>query len=158
MANSFTYNQTKIAVGDRIAVHLRIEEEGKTRTQIFEGLVIGVKGRDIGQTFTIRKIASNSIGVERILPVASPFIDKIEMITQGNVRRSKLYYLRERVGRKALRVKGKKRINIKAKDEKKPVKSAPKKAVKPTPKKETKADNKSAGTKSGATSKKAASK
>lgn len=105
MANSFDYKSHQFTVGDTLRVHLKIEEEGKTRNQIFEGLLIKVKGRQENKTFTVRKIGANNIGVERILPVNSPNIDKIEVKSRGKVRRAKLYYLRDRVGRRALRVK-----------------------------------------------------
>lgn len=121
MANSFIHNNQRINVGDHVAVYQKIEEEGKTRVQIFEGLIIGVKNRDVGKSFTIRKIASGNIGVERIIPVFSPNIDKIEIKARGSVRRAKLNYLRGRTGKLALRVKEKKII-------------APKKAKKPAPK------------------------
>ena len=122
MANHFIYQETRINVGDRIAVYQKIEEEGKTRTQIFEGLVIGVKGRGVGQTFTVRKISTAAVGVERIIPVNSPIIDKIEIKARGDIRRAKLYYLRKRTGKLALRVKEKKVVTPKTK--------APKKASK----------------------------
>lgn len=105
MANHFQFKDQTINVGDRVAVHLRIEEEGKSRTQVFEGLIIGTKGSGVNKTFTIRKIGANSIGVERIIPLISPFIEKMEVKTRGKVRRAKLNYLRGRVGRRALRVK-----------------------------------------------------
>lgn len=108
MANTVTIKGQKINVGDRIAVHQKIVEEGKTRIQVFDGLVIGIKGREPGKTFIVRKIASQSVGVERIYPVNSPNIDRVEVKSQGTVRRGKLYYLRGRVGRKAIRVKEKK--------------------------------------------------
>lgn len=107
MAQRMTYKDQDYHVGDTVQVYLSIEEEGKTRTQMFEGMIIAIKGSGIGQTFTVRKIGANNIGVERILPVASPFIEKIDVKSRGSVRRSKLYYLRERVGRRALRVKEK---------------------------------------------------
>jgi len=117
MANSFTYKEKQYTVGDRVSVHQKIEEEGKTRTQAFEGIIIAIKGRVDGQTFTVRKIGANSIGVEKIFPIMSPIIDKIELKARGHVRRSKLYYLRERVGRKAVRVKEKKKVTKEAKPE-----------------------------------------
>ena len=107
MANLFTFKTKLIHVGDRISVHQRILEEGKTRVQIFDGIVIGIKGRQDGQSFTVRKIGAGSIGVERIYPVQSPNIEDITVKNRGNVRRAKLYYLRGRVGRQALRVKEK---------------------------------------------------
>jgi large subunit ribosomal protein L19 len=107
MANSFEYNKQSFCVGDKVKVSLDIKEDDKVRSQIFEGIIIGVKGREEGKTFTVRKIGANSIGVERILPVLSPTISGIEMVSRGNVRRAKLYYLRDRIGRRALRVKEK---------------------------------------------------
>lgn len=105
MANNFDFQNQIVHVGDRIAVYQKIEEEGKSRTQIFEGMVIAVKGRNDGKSFLVRKISAGSIGVERIFPVHSPFLEKIVIKAAGNVRRSKLYYLRHRTGRQALRVK-----------------------------------------------------
>jgi large subunit ribosomal protein L19 len=106
MSNSFTYKNLQLTVGDRIAVHQKIEEEGKIRTQVFEGILIATKGREDNRTFIVRKIAVNNIGVERIFPVLSPLIDDITLKSKGHTRRAKLYYLRGRSGRKALRVKG----------------------------------------------------
>lgn len=122
MANSFKLLDQTIHVGDRIAVYLKIVEEGKTRSQAFEGLVIGVRNSDSGKSFVVRKMAANSVGVERIIPVASPTISKIVIKARGNVRRAKLNYLRNRTGRLALRVKEKKTT------------LQPKKSVKPTTK------------------------
>lgn len=110
MANSFTYQDQVINVGDTIRVHQKIQEDDKTRIQVFEGLLIAIKGRDVNKTFTVRKIGANSIGVERIIPIASPLIDKIEIKSRGGVRRAKLYYMRDRVGRRASRVKEKKAL------------------------------------------------
>jgi large subunit ribosomal protein L19 len=107
MANTFTYKTNAIHVGDRISVHQRILEEGKTRIQIFDGVVIGIKNRNEGQSFTVRKIGAGGIGIERIYPANSPNIENITVKNRGDVRRAKLYYLRGRVGRQALRVKEK---------------------------------------------------
>lgn len=104
MSLQFAHNDKKFHIGDTLRVHQTIVEDKKTRTQIFEGLLIAISGRQENQSFTVRKIATGSIGVERIFPVNSPFIEKIEVKSQGKVHRSKLYYLRERIGRKALRV------------------------------------------------------
>jgi len=92
--------------GDTVRVHYRIEEGGKARIQRFEGTVIKRSGTGIKETFTVRKI-SQGIGVERIFPVHSPNVSKIEVLRKGRVRRAKLYYLRERKG-KAARIKEKK--------------------------------------------------
>lgn len=90
--------------GDTVRVHVKIVEKGKTRTQMFEGLVIAKKhGAEAGATFTVRKI-SNGVGVERIFPLYSPSIDKIEIVRRAKVRRSKLYFIREKVT-KAIRRK-----------------------------------------------------
>jgi large subunit ribosomal protein L19 len=108
MAQYLKYNDnTKFSVGDTIAVHQEISEGTKTRVQIFEGLVIAIKGSENGKSFTVRKIATNSIGVEKIYPVNAPFIKKIVVKREGQVRRAKLYYLRDRVGKAATRIKEK---------------------------------------------------
>lgn len=91
--------------GDTVRVHVRVVEGGKERVQVFEGTVIGQKDGDIRATFTVRKI-SNGVGVERVFPLHSPKIAKIEVTRRGLVRRAKLYYLRGKVG-KAARIKEK---------------------------------------------------
>lgn len=93
--------------GDTVRVHVRILEGDKERIQVFEGFVIGRSGGGLRETFRVRKM-SYGIGVERIFPVHSPRLDKIEVIRRGRVRRAKLYYLRDRKG-KAAQVKEKRR-------------------------------------------------
>lgn len=93
--------------GDTIKVHLRIVEGEKERIQVFQGNVIRIHRGNTNATFTIRKV-SDGIGVERIFPMHSPFIDHVELVSEGCVRRSRLYYLRELKG-KAARIKPKKR-------------------------------------------------
>ena len=105
MAKYFDYQTTQISVGDTIRVHQEITEGNKQRIQVFEGIVIAIKNRGQGQSFTVRKIASNGIGVEKIYPVHMPGIKRIEVKSKGKVRRAKLYYLRERVGKRATKVK-----------------------------------------------------
>jgi len=107
MALSFTYQEKVVSVGDTVKVHQEIVEGEKRRIQVFEGLVIAIKNRGQGQSFTIRKIASGGIGVEKILPVMMPSIKKIEVKRKGNVKRAKLYFLRDRVGKGATKVKEK---------------------------------------------------
>lgn len=107
MAQNFTYNDQKINVGDTVRVHQEISEGKKTRVQVFEGLVIAVKNREVNKTFTVRKIATGGIGVEKIFPLMIPSIKKIEVKRRGDVKRSKLYYLRAKVGKAASRVKEK---------------------------------------------------
>ncbi|MBF0099770.1 MAG: 50S ribosomal protein L19 [Desulfobacterales bacterium] len=89
--------------GDTIKVHVRIREGEKERIQIFQGIVIARKNGLSGASFTVRKI-SNGIGVERVFPLHSPIIEKIELVTRGRVRRAKIYYLRYLKG-KAARIK-----------------------------------------------------
>lgn len=94
------------AAGDSVRVHVRVIEGGRERVQLFEGVVIARNGGDGARgTFTVRKL-SFGVGVERIFPVHSPIIQKIEVVRRGDVRRAKLYYLRDRVG-KATRIKEK---------------------------------------------------
>ncbi len=91
--------------GDHIRVHVRVIEGDKERIQPFEGDVISIRGAGLNKTFTVRKISSG-VGVERIFPLYSPKIAKVEMVKEGNVRRAKLYYLRNLSG-KAARIKSK---------------------------------------------------
>ncbi len=86
--------------GDTVKVHVLVKEGDKERSQIFEGVVIGRKGSGTNETFTVRKI-SGGIGVERVFPLHSPQIAKIQRVRRGRVRRSKLYYLRELKGKSA---------------------------------------------------------
>ncbi|CCY54418.1 50S ribosomal protein L19 [Coprococcus sp. CAG:782] len=91
------------SVGDTVKVYNRIKEGNKERIQLFEGTVIKRQGGSNRETFTVRKI-SNGVGVEKTWPVHSPFVEKIEVVRKGKVRRAKIYYLRSRVG-KAAKVK-----------------------------------------------------
>ncbi len=93
--------------GDKVRVKIKISEENKDRVQAYEGIVLKIQGSGINKTFTVRKISFNNVGVERTFLLHSPMIQSIERISEGIVRRSKLYYLRDRVGKKA-RVKTKK--------------------------------------------------
>jgi large subunit ribosomal protein L19 len=89
-----------IRPGDLVRVHFRVEEEGKSRVQVYEGIVIAIRGKGMGKTFTVRKV-SFGVGVERIFPLYSPLIEKVEVVTRHKVRRAKLYFLREKAGKKA---------------------------------------------------------
>jgi large subunit ribosomal protein L19 len=86
--------------GDTVKVHVNIVEGTRSRIQVFQGAVIGRQGHGIGETFTVRKV-SFQVGVERTFPIHSPVIDHIEVVTRGDVRRAKLYYLRSLRGKKA---------------------------------------------------------
>lgn len=87
--------------GDTVKVHVRVVEGARVRVQIFQGIVISRQGSGIRETFTVRKISFNNVGVERTFPVHSPGLAQIEVVSHGQVRRAKLYYLRSRVGRAA---------------------------------------------------------
>ena len=87
--------------GDSVKVHVKVTEGNRTRVQVFEGNVIARRGSGVRESFKVRKISFNGIGVERTFPVHTPVIDKIEVTRRGKVRRAKLYYLRDRVGKKA---------------------------------------------------------
>lgn len=98
MAIHATKDGVKFGVGDTIRVTQKITEGSKTRLQVFEGMVIGIKGRDINKTFTLRRIGVQQIGIEKIFPLYSPLIEKIEVTREGTkgVRRAKLYYTRKK--------------------------------------------------------------
>ena len=90
----------EIRVGDHVRVHLKIVEGTRERTQVFEGTIIARKGQGLSETFTVRRV-SYGVGVERIIYVHSPKIDQIDVVSHGVSRRAKLYYLRDRVGKRA---------------------------------------------------------
>lgn len=92
-----------IKIGDTVKVHVKIREGEKERIQVFEGTIIARKGSGVSETFTVRRV-SYGVGVERVFPVHSPNVAKVETVRSGKVRRAKLYYLRSRVG-KAAKVK-----------------------------------------------------
>lgn len=99
------FEETDIHIGDKLAVHSQVIEGEKTRTQIFEGILISLRGRGENKTFTVRKISPGGIGVERTWPLNSRTIVKIDVKKKtSGVRRSKLYYLRNRTGKAAIRV------------------------------------------------------
>ncbi len=89
-----------LKAGQTVRVHVKVVEGDKERTQVFEGVVIAISGKGSRSTFTVRKI-SYGVGVERIFPLYSPRIDKIQVVSSGKVRRAKLYYLRELSGKRA---------------------------------------------------------
>lgn len=94
-------------IGDTVTVGVRISEGGKQRVQPYQGVVIARRGRGMGETFTVRRIVNNQ-GVERVFPLHSPNIAKVEVLRSGHVRRAKLYYLRDRIG-KARRLRDQRR-------------------------------------------------
>lgn len=90
----------EIAVGDSVKVHIKIKEGSKERIQVFEGFVIAKRGSGVKQTITVRRL-SYGVGVEKVFPIHSPNVDKIEKVRKNKARRAKLYYLRDRVGKAA---------------------------------------------------------
>lgn len=107
MLNSLEKAQLKkrpeVKVGDTVKLHIKIKEGSKERIQIFEGVVISIKGSGLSKNIVVRKI-SYGVGVEKIVPLHAPTLEKIEVVKRGSVRKSKLYYLRDRVGKRALKV------------------------------------------------------
>ncbi|BCX14289.1 MAG: hypothetical protein KatS3mg085_821 [Candidatus Dojkabacteria bacterium] len=94
----------QVQIGDTVVVHTIIRDGNKTRIQKFKGLIIAMSGKGVSKTFTVRKI-SYGVGVEKIFPLYSTNIEKIEILKHAKVRRSKLYFLRNRVGKKAMKLK-----------------------------------------------------
>ena len=103
--DSIKADAPKFEVGDTVRVHVRITEGNKTRVQVYEGTVIAKKHGGVSETFTVRRVA-HGCGVERVFPLHAPSVEKVEVVRMGKVRRAKLYYLRDRVG-KAAKVKSK---------------------------------------------------
>ena len=101
--SSLKENVPVLNVGDTVRVHVRIKEGDKSRIQVFEGTIIAKKHGGINETFTVRRVA-HGCGIERVFPVHSPVVEKVDIVRSGKVRRAKLYYLRNRVG-KAAKVK-----------------------------------------------------
>ena len=91
---------TPVKVGDTVRMHVKVKEGSRERIQVFEGTVIAKKHGGIAETFTVRRV-SYGVGVEKVFPLHSPVIEKIETVRSGKVRRAKLYYLRDRVGKSA---------------------------------------------------------
>ncbi len=118
MANMAKWQDVEFHVGDTVRVHYKliekekvsgkakkeVKEETRERTQAFEGIVISIKGRNENTMFTVRRIATGALGVERIFPLNTPWIRKMEVKRYGDVRRSKLYYLRGKIGKEGSRV------------------------------------------------------
>ncbi len=97
----------QIGIGDTVKVHIKIKEGTRERIQIFEGFVLKKQNGGVGETFTVRRIASG-VGVEKTFPVHSPLVDKVEVVKHGDVRRAKLNYMRQRTGKSA-RIKSRER-------------------------------------------------
>lgn len=120
--NAETHEEVEFAVGDVVRVHQRIIEEGKKeRIQVFEGTVIAAKNRGTGKSFVVRRIGTQKVGIEMIFPLSSPLIERVEVKRKGErgVRRSKLYYLRNKSKRETEKVFSRSVRRVKAKEEKK---------------------------------------
>ncbi len=105
-SEQFRKDNSKFAVGDSVRVHTKVVEGDKERIQVFSGVIIGKRGTGLNETFSVRRISYGE-GVERIFPLHSPRVDKVEVERQGSVRRAKLTYLRKRLGKGATLVKEK---------------------------------------------------
>ena len=103
-SEQFRKESLDFSVGDTVRVHTKVVEGDKERLQVFAGIVIGLRGRGLNATFTVRRISYNE-GVERVFPVHSPRVDRVEVERRGDVRRAKLTYLRKRLGKGAMLVK-----------------------------------------------------
>ena len=105
-SEQFRKDDSKFGVGDSVKVHTKVVEGDKERIQVFAGVVIGRRGHGLNETFTVRRISYGE-GVERVFPIHSPRVDKVEVERSGSVRRAKLTYLRQRIGKGATLVKEK---------------------------------------------------
>ena len=114
-SGSLKENPPKFEVGDTVDVHVRIKEGEKERIQIFTGVVLGIRGSGIGRSFTVRRIVQSE-GVERVFPVHSPFVVDVQVKKRAKIRRAKLYYLRQRTGKRA---RMKERLDFSGKKKKK---------------------------------------
>lgn len=106
MALKAKHEDNEFGIGDTVNVSYIVKEAGKERTQIFQGIVIAIKGRGEGKTFTVRRVGAQKIGIERIFPLSSPNVKGIEVVREGTrgVRASKLYYLREKSKKQSERI------------------------------------------------------
>ena len=98
--SSIKEDAPKIEIGSTVRVHVKLREGSRERIQVFEGTVIAMRGSGVSETFTVRRL-SYGVGVERVFPLHSPNVAKVELVRKGRVRRAKLYYLRDRVGKSA---------------------------------------------------------
>lgn len=102
-------NNSEFRIGDTVRVHQKIQEDEKTRIQAFQGTVIAIRGEGANKSFTVRRLGSAGVGIERIFPLESPIIEKVEVVSKGSVRRAKLYYLREKSAREVASITTKKK-------------------------------------------------
>jgi large subunit ribosomal protein L19 len=121
MALKTTHKNIGFGVGDKIKVFQKVTEGDKERTQVFEGIVIAIKNRDENKSFTVRRMGIQGIGIERIFPLSSPLMDKIEVVKKGTqgVRRSKLYYIRNKSAQEIDKIYSKAKSKFTSKEENK---------------------------------------
>ena len=134
MALKALHKEVKFGVGDEVKVFLKVKDGEKTRSQVFQGMVIGIKGRDEGKSFTVRKIGAARVGIEMIFPINTPSVDKVEVVRAGveGVQHAKLYYVRDKSTREIEKIYSRAgRKNVKLVTKKKRV--VAKKALKKTP-------------------------
>ncbi len=161
MALKAKHKDIQFGVGDRIRVIQKIKEKGKERLQVFEGIVIRIKGRDIGKTFTVRRIGVQQIGIEKIFPLESPLIESVEVVKKGlrGVRRAKLYYIREKPRKEIDKIYSRAKIREEAKKGAGKVETkSVKKAVKKKPASTKKVSARKTATKKSSAGKKAKKK
>lgn len=111
MAQYLKIRDIDITTGDTVKISEEIIENDKKRVQIFQGIVIAIKNSGVNKSFVVRKLSTNGIGVEKIYPVNLPAIKSVEIVKKGLVRRAKLYYLRNKIGKSAYKIKEKKAFN-----------------------------------------------
>jgi large subunit ribosomal protein L19 len=99
MALLATHKDKEFHIGDIVRVHQKIQEDNKTRTQVFEGTVMAIQGQGMGKSFIVRRIGAANVAIERIFPLSSPLVEKVEVKTPGHVKRSKIYFIREKSAR-----------------------------------------------------------
>ncbi len=116
-AEQFRKDKPEFAVGDSVRVHTKVVEGDKERIQIFAGIVIGRRGRGLNETFTVRRISYGE-GIERVFPLNSPRVDKVTVERRGKVRRARLNYLRDRIGKAAMAVKEREMVKTEKKTRK----------------------------------------
>ena len=134
MAIDITHKETTFGVGDVVSVHQNVVEAGKTRKAVFEGMVIDIRGREMGKSFVVRRIGAGNIGIEQIFPIESPAVEKVEVVREGKagVRHAKLYYIRDKSKREieSIYTRAKRKNQISEKPVRKVVKKASVKKVK----------------------------
>ncbi len=144
MALIAKHKETQFGVGDEVKVYLKVKEGDKTRSQVFEGIVIGIKGRDSGKSFTVRKIGAAKVGIEMIFPIETPSIEKVEIVRNGleGIKHAKLYYVRNKSTKEIEKIYSRASHKNQKPPEKKKKKVVAKKTVKKAATKKTKTSKK----------------